>query len=113
MPTAHPVQSAPAKRRDASRVTTTTRDERTAHPTPEDGDVVVRREKLEGRCVYVLHSFPGAAQYVLRTREEAAAQAAGFAKRHGVRAWLSGEGDDCVLLNDFRVGESPSHREGS
>lgn len=106
MPTAHQIQSVSAKRHDASPAATTKRDDRTAHATPENGDVVVRREKLEGRFVYLLHTVPGTAQYVLRTREEAVAQAAGFAKRHGVRAWLSGEGDDCVLLNDVRVVES-------
>jgi hypothetical protein len=60
----------------------------------------------EGRVVYVLHTAPGADQYLLRTREEAVAQAMTFAKRQGVRAWLTDEKDDVVLLNDFRVVES-------
>src|SRR2546428_7019650 len=81
-----------------------------ARTTPEDGDVVVREEKREGAVVYVLHTAPGADQYVLRSREEAVAQAAAFAKREYVRgAWLTNEGYDFVLLEDFRVVE-PSKR---
>jgi hypothetical protein len=74
--------------------------------TPQDGDIVVRQEKREGAVVYVLHAAPGPDQYVLRSRDEAVAQAVTFAKRQGVRAWFGDEGDDCVLLDDFRVVES-------
>jgi hypothetical protein len=74
--------------------------------SPEDGDVVVRQETREGTVVYVLRTAPGSDQYLLPTREEAIAQAVMFAKRHGVRAWVNGERDDCVLLNDFRMTES-------
>jgi hypothetical protein len=77
-----------------------------AHATPKAGDIVVREETREGRVVYVLHTAPGADQYLLRTREEAVAQAVTFAKRQGVRAWLSGETYDGVLLHDLRVVES-------
>ena len=74
--------------------------------TPEDRDIVVRQENREGMLVYVLHTARGADQYVLRSREEAVAQAVTSAKREDVRAWLTDEGYDFVLLEDFRVVES-------
>ena len=77
-----------------------------ARLAPEDGDIVVRQEKREGTLVYVLHTAPGADQYLLRTREEAVAQAVTFARREQVRAWLTDEGYDFVLLEDFRAVES-------
>jgi hypothetical protein len=77
-----------------------------ARSVPEDGDMVVREEQREGRRVYVLHTAPGPDQYVLRSREEAVAQALTFAKREQVRAWLTDEGYDFVLLEDFRVVKS-------
>jgi hypothetical protein len=70
---------------------------------PQDGDVVVRPENREGVVVYVLHTAPGRDQYVLRSCEEAVAQAVTFSNRQGVRAWLTGETHDFVLLNDLRV----------
>jgi hypothetical protein len=67
--------------------------------TPEDGDIVVRREKRDGTVVYVLHTAPGPDQYLLPTREEAATRALTLADRHGVRAWLTtDESYDFVLL---------------
>jgi hypothetical protein len=74
--------------------------------TPEDGDIVVREQQREGTLVFVLHTAPGADQHVLRNREEAVAQAVTFAKRQHVGAWLTDEGYDFVLLEDFRVVES-------
>jgi hypothetical protein len=74
--------------------------------TPDDGDIVVRQESREGGDVYVLHTAPGAGQYLLRTRAEAIAHAVAFAKRQGVRAWLCDETSDCVVLDDSRVVES-------
>jgi hypothetical protein len=73
--------------------------------SPENGDVVVRQETREGTAVYVLRTAPGSDQYLLRTRDEAIAQAVTFAKRHGVRAWVKGERDDYVLLNNLPVVE--------
>ena len=70
----------------------------------EDGDIVVREEKRGGTLVYVLHTAPGADQYEFRRREEGIAQAVALAKREHVRAWLTDEGDDVVLLEDFREG---------
>jgi hypothetical protein len=77
-----------------------------ARSVPQEGDIVVREEEREGTLVYVLHTDPGADQYLLRTREEAVKQALAFAKRERVRAWLTDEGYDFVLLEDFRIVES-------
>ena len=77
-----------------------------ARLAPEDGDIVVREETREGVLIYVLHTAPGADQYLLRTREEAVPQAVTFAKREQVRAWLTDERYDFVLLEDFRAVES-------
>ena len=73
-----------------------------ARSVPQDGDIVVREEQRDGTIVYVLHTAPGADQYVLRNREEAVAHAVTFAQQQDVRAWLTDEGYDFVLLEDFR-----------
>ena len=78
----------------------------TARSTPEDGDIVIREEARGRRVVYVLHTAPGADQYLLRSREEAIAQAVIWAKRQQVRVWLTDEGYDFRLLEDFRVAAS-------
>jgi len=78
----------------------------TAHLAPEDGDVVVRQQRLDETFVYVLHTAPGVDQYVLRSREEAIAQAVTFAKRESVRAWLTDDAHELALLEDFRDVES-------
>ena len=70
--------------------------------TPEDGDIVVLEEKRGGTLVHVLHTAPGADQYEFRRREEGIAQALALAKRQCVRAWLTDEGYDFVLMEDFR-----------
>jgi hypothetical protein len=76
--------------------------------TPEDGDIVVRQETRDGTVVYVLHTAPGPDQYLLRTRDEAVAQAVTRAKRHHVRAWLTtDEGYDFVLLEDSQAWNRP------
>jgi hypothetical protein len=74
--------------------------------TPEDGDVVIRAETRGGKRTYVLHTMPGEDQYVLASREQAAAQAVAFAKRQRVRAWSTNDGSEFVLLEDCRVVES-------
>lgn len=54
--------------------------------TPEDSAIIVREEKREKKIVFVLHTDPGADQYLLRLRKEALAQAATLAERqHFVR----------------------------
>jgi hypothetical protein len=70
---------------------------------PKDGDVVVHQENREGTLVYLLRTVPGTDQFLLSTREEAVAQAVTFAKRQGVRAWLSGHNGDCVPLDTARA----------
>ena len=77
-----------------------------ARTAPQNGDIVIREENRAGSVVYVLHTAPGPDQYVLSTRQEAIAQAATVAKRQGVRTWLTDEGYDFMLLEDFRAVES-------
>ena len=75
-----------------------------ARPAPANGDIVVREETREGTLVYVLHTVPGPDQDVLRTREEAVAQALTFAKGARVRAWLASSAEsDVVLLGELQV----------
>ena len=75
---------------------------------PEDGDAVARLEQREGTPVYCLRTAPGPDQCVLHSRDEAVAQVLAFAKRAKLRAWLMNEGDDSVLLEDFRVAQPPA-----
>jgi hypothetical protein len=75
----------------------------TTRTIPEDGDVVVRQERRDGALAYVLHTAPGAHQYLLRTRAEAVAHALAFAEGHRMCAWLMDEAHDSLLLGDFRV----------
>jgi hypothetical protein len=53
--------------------------------------------------VYLLHTAPGVDEYPLRSRREAIAHALASAGRQCTRAWLTDEGDDFTLLEDFRV----------
>jgi len=106
MPAPNAVQPAWATRHDGRATAGDRSHDSPARTTPESGDVVVRKEKREGRFVYVLHTVPGTDQYLLPTRAEAVAQAVTFAKRQGVRAWLSDGTDDFMQLGDVRVVES-------
>ena len=72
-----------------------------ARTTPQDEDIVIRQEQREGTIMYVLHTAPGPDQYLLRSRDEAVAQAVTVAKREHVRAWLTDEGCDCVPQKEF------------
>jgi len=73
--------------------------------TPEDGDIVVREEMREDKRVYVLHAAPGPDQYLLRTCDEAVAQALTTAKRRHVRAWFTTDNSyDFVLLGAMQEG---------
>ena len=69
---------------------------------PEDGDIVIRQDEREGRVVFILHTAPGADQYLPHSREEAVAQALEFAQREHVRAWFDNGDDRFVLLGTFR-----------
>lgn len=77
-----------------------------ARTSPENGDILVRRETRDGVVVYVLRTAPGTDQYLLRTRTEAVVQAVTFADRQGVRAWLIDESDRCVPLTHGRLAEA-------
>ena len=79
-----------------------------ARTTPEDGDIVVREEIRGAKPVYVLHIAPGADQYEFGRRDSAIARGVSLAERHQVRVWLTDEGYDFVLLEDFRVPASVS-----
>ena len=73
---------------------------------PQDGDIVIRRQRREGMVVYVLHIAPGPDQYLVRSRDEAVRQALKLARHAKVSAWLTQDGDACELLEGFRVQES-------
>ena len=72
---------------------------------PQHGDVVVREDIRNGQPVYVLYTVPGADQVCVRVREQAFAQAVGFAKRERVRAWFTEGSSVFGLLQDFTVVE--------
>lgn len=78
----------------------------TTRSIPEDGDIVVRAEHREGVLVYVLHVAPGPDHCLYRTRDEAVAHALRCATRDCVRAWLTDEGYEFVLIDNFRVVDS-------
>jgi hypothetical protein len=69
---------------------------------PENGDVIVREEHCEGKRTYVLRTAPGPDQIIIRTSEEATAQAVAFANLQHVRAWLIGGDGALLLLEDSR-----------
>ena len=77
-----------------------------ARAIPEDGDIVVREQTRDGKWIHVLHTAGGPDQVLLRTRDEAIAQACGMARMWHVRAWLANGDEDFVLLEDVRVVES-------
>jgi hypothetical protein len=71
--------------------------------THPDNDDVVVRQKNGNPSVYVVGIPAAAATFLVRTRDEAVAQALGFAKRQHVRAWFAAGGVDFVLLGTFRT----------
>ena len=73
--------------------------------SPDSGDVIVRREVRDGMVVHILRTAPGTDQYLLRSREEAVAQAVTFAEREGVQAWFVDESDHYVPLTRSRLVE--------
>ena len=70
--------------------------------TPEDGDVVVRQKRGNPSLVYCLGTPSAPEQFILRTRDEAVAQALAFATRQCVRAWFANGADELTLLGTFR-----------
>ena len=73
---------------------------------PQDGDIVIRQQNQERAVVHVLHTAPGPDQYVLRSHEEAVAQTVRVAQRQSLRAWLTDERCNFLLLEDFRLVKS-------
>jgi hypothetical protein len=69
---------------------------------PDDDDVVVRQERGDASTVYVLHRAFRPDQLIVRTRDEAVAQALAFAKRAQVAAWFTSDEHDFVLLGTCR-----------
>jgi hypothetical protein len=76
------------------------------HSWPEDGDLVIGRERSAGARVYVLYVSPGPDQLMFRVREDAIAHALRLAERQSVRIWLTDDGDEFAVLENFRVAES-------
>ena len=66
---------------------------------PDNDDVVVRQKSVKP-SVYILGTPSASAQFQVRTRDEAVAQALAFAKHQHVRAWFAD--DEFVLLGTFR-----------
>jgi UDP-2,3-diacylglucosamine pyrophosphatase LpxH len=69
---------------------------------PREDDVVIREKHGNPSTVYLLGTPSAPDQFVLRTREEAVAQALAYATRQHVRAWFAKGNDDFVLLGTFR-----------
>jgi len=69
---------------------------------PDQDDVVIRRQAGSRGVIFVLGTPAAPEQYILRTRNEAVAQALAFAKRQRVGAWFANGGDEPVLLDTFR-----------
>jgi hypothetical protein len=70
---------------------------------PEDGDIVIREERSDGACLYVLPAVPGIDLPVVSIREEAVAKGLRCAESLRVRVWLAEGRDDFTLIEDFRV----------
>ena len=77
---------------------------------PEDGDVVVRQKGGNPSTVYLLGIPSTPEQFILRTRDEAVAQALAFAKRQRVRAWFANGTAEFVLLGTFRKDDAEPAR---
>jgi hypothetical protein len=73
-----------------------------ARSIPESGDVVVREEMRNGTRTYILHTFPSAEEHPYGSCEQAFADATTLATRDRVCVWLTDEGFDFLLLEDFR-----------
>ena len=70
---------------------------------PEDGDIVIREERSDGECMYVLPAVPGIDQLVVSIREEAVFQGLKCAESLQVRVWLAEGREDFTLIEDFRA----------
>jgi CheY-like chemotaxis protein len=68
---------------------------------PEEGDLVIREGSRDGEPAYILHMAPGPDQYLVRSRDEAIAQATRFATCSRVRVWIESQ-NAWTLVGDFR-----------
>ncbi len=68
--------------------------------TPEPDDIIIQSVPHEGGVAYGLRAASGPGQYLVHSRNEAVSQAVQFAKRLGVRAWLTDDGITFVWLDD-------------
>lgn len=69
---------------------------------PDNDDVVVRQRRGNPHVIYVLGTPANPGQFLVRTRDEAVAQAVAFAKWQQVRAWFDNDDGTLVLLGTFR-----------
>lgn len=70
---------------------------------PDKDDVVVRQRGDGLSAVFLLGTPVTADQFMVRTRDEAVAQALAYARQHHVRAWFVKGDDDFVLLGRFQA----------
>ena len=75
----------------------------TAPRGPQSGDIIVRQEHRDDGVVYVLHTASRPDQMVVRSRDEAVAQALAIAARQRRRAWFTNDAREFTPLDD-RVG---------
>ena len=78
----------------------------------DSDDVVVRPERGNTSTVYLLGTPSAPDQFVVRTHDEAVAQALRFAEHQHVAAWFVESDVDVVLLGTFRKENSGTRNEG-
>ena len=79
---------------------------------PDNDGVVVRQERGNPSTVYLLGTPSAPDKFVVRTRDDAVAQALRFAKYQHVAAWLVESDAAAILLGTFRRERAGSHNEG-
>jgi hypothetical protein len=79
---------------------------------PHNDDVVVRQEHGNPSTVYLLGTPSAPDHFVVRTRDDAVAQALRFAKYQHMAAWFVEDGTDAILLGTFRKERSAFRNEG-
>jgi hypothetical protein len=70
---------------------------------PDNDDVVVRPKRGHPATIYLVGTFAGPEQFILRTHNEAVSQAVVYAKHQHVRAWFDDGNHDFRLLGTFRT----------
>ena len=74
--------------------------------TPQDGDIVIRPEWLNGQSVFVLYQVPGSGQVFVNSRDAAIRKATAFAKRYRVSVWLTDDQLGFALIKNYRTSSS-------